>query len=136
MQTYQFDFFNYAGIHRPVKLYTTPAVYLSDVTVTTSFSGNEASVLVVAEVTTVPALPKDDSVKLEYELLDKSQKVVASLGGEGLFEGTLTVKNPVLWWPVGMSDQTAYLYTLKVSGWAGSVIAYYQSHGFSVHFQF
>ena len=31
----QFDFFNYAGIHRSVKLYTTPKTYISDITVVT-----------------------------------------------------------------------------------------------------
>jgi hypothetical protein len=32
---YDFDFFNYAGIHRPVYLYTTPQIYIDDITVTT-----------------------------------------------------------------------------------------------------
>ena len=32
------DFFNYAGIHRPVKLYAVPAdIYLDEIFVTTSF---------------------------------------------------------------------------------------------------
>lgn len=35
MQSYTFDFFNYAGIHRSVHLYTTPAVFISDVTIAT-----------------------------------------------------------------------------------------------------
>jgi len=37
-QNVQMDFFNYAGIHRPVKLYAIPAdIYLEDIFVTTSF---------------------------------------------------------------------------------------------------
>jgi hypothetical protein len=32
---HDFDFFNYAGIHRPVYLYTTPQTYIDDVTVIT-----------------------------------------------------------------------------------------------------
>lgn len=36
-QTYSFDFFNYAGIHRSVQLYTTPAIYIDDITVQTDF---------------------------------------------------------------------------------------------------
>lgn len=28
-----FDFFNYAGINRPVRIYTTPAVYIDDITI-------------------------------------------------------------------------------------------------------
>ena len=31
----QFDFFNYAGIHRSVMLYTTPKTYVKDITVVT-----------------------------------------------------------------------------------------------------
>lgn len=40
IQNTNFDFFNYAGIHRPVLLYTTPKVYVDDITVLTSFSDN------------------------------------------------------------------------------------------------
>jgi beta-glucuronidase len=32
---HDFDFFNYAGIHRPVYLYTTPQTYIDDITVIT-----------------------------------------------------------------------------------------------------
>lgn len=35
VQDTNFDFFNYAGLHRPVLLYTTPTVYINDITVTT-----------------------------------------------------------------------------------------------------
>lgn len=36
-QNLQMDFFNYAGLHRPVKLYTTPLlVHIDDITVVTS----------------------------------------------------------------------------------------------------
>ena len=106
-----FDFFNYAGIHRPVKLYTTPVVYVSDITITTSHSDQEGMVNFSASVCSSVGLV---DTFMKYELLDKAGNVVASAGGTGVFEGTLTVKNPMLWWPVGMSDQPAYLYTLEV----------------------
>ena len=38
-----FDFFNYAGIHRPVWLYTTPKDYIEDVTVVPHTDGRVAS---------------------------------------------------------------------------------------------
>lgn len=38
IQSYTFDFFNYAGIHRSVFLYTTPIVYIDDVDVTTDYT--------------------------------------------------------------------------------------------------
>lgn len=116
VQKYTFDFFNYAGIHRPVKLYTTPVVYLSDITVTTNFSDNVGEVKVLATVSsinTIAMLPKGD-ITVEYLLYDKSGFVVASAGGPDMFEETLSVKNPMLWWPIGMSDKPAYLYSLKV----------------------
>lgn len=51
---------------------------------------------------------------MEYLLHDKQGFVVASTGGSDVFEGKLTLKNPNLWWPIGMSDQPAYLYTFKI----------------------
>ncbi|KAF0302581.1 Beta-glucuronidase [Amphibalanus amphitrite] len=35
---YNFDFFNYAGLHRPVLLYTTADTFVEDVTVTTTLA--------------------------------------------------------------------------------------------------
>lgn len=105
-----FDFFNYAGIHRPVKLYTTPVVYLSDITITTNQSSQEGMVKFSSTVSSTGAV----NVSMNYELVDKAGNVVASAEGSDLFEGTLVVKNPKLWWPIGMSDQPAYLYSLKV----------------------
>lgn len=40
VQNTNFDFFNYAGIHRPVLLYTTPKAHIDDITVQTSFADN------------------------------------------------------------------------------------------------
>lgn len=46
IQTYTFDFFNYAGIHRSVMLYTTPMVYIKDVYVTTDVNGTDGTFLI------------------------------------------------------------------------------------------
>lgn len=35
LYSYNFDFFNYAGIHRPVLLYTVPSVHIDDITIRT-----------------------------------------------------------------------------------------------------
>uniref|UniRef100_A0A8C4XEF9 Glucuronidase beta n=1 Tax=Erpetoichthys calabaricus TaxID=27687 RepID=A0A8C4XEF9_ERPCA len=40
VQNIDFDFFNYAGIHRPVILYATPKAYIDDITVTTKINEN------------------------------------------------------------------------------------------------
>jgi beta-glucuronidase len=43
-QTYFHDFFNYAGLHRSVWLYCTPAAHVSDVTVVTGLDGGTGTV--------------------------------------------------------------------------------------------
>ncbi|KAJ8963677.1 hypothetical protein NQ314_005470 [Rhamnusium bicolor] len=43
-QEYTFDFFNYAGIDRPVVLYTTEQTYVDDITITTKINGNSGIV--------------------------------------------------------------------------------------------
>jgi hypothetical protein len=40
IQSYTFDFYNYAGIHRPVYLYTTPSIYIDDISVHTGIRGD------------------------------------------------------------------------------------------------
>ena len=52
---------------------------------------------------------------MDYVLKNKGGESVVSVSGYDLYNGQLEVKHPILWWPVGMSDQTAYLYTLQVS---------------------
>ena len=117
VQTYEFDFFNYAGIHRPVRLYTTPVTYLSDITVVTNFD-NSLNVGTVKFSSAVGAsynsMIGTKQIKMEYILKDKGGLSVASTSGVEMLEGELKVMKPILWWPVGMSDQTAYLYTLQV----------------------
>jgi beta-glucuronidase len=43
-QKYFHDFFNYAGLHRSVWLYTTPRTYVEDITVVTGLSGTTGTV--------------------------------------------------------------------------------------------
>ncbi|MDE3179560.1 MAG: beta-glucuronidase [Acidobacteriota bacterium] len=44
-----YDFFPYAGIHRQVALYTSPATHLEDVTVTTEIEGEDGIVTIAAQ---------------------------------------------------------------------------------------
>jgi len=41
VQNLQMDFFNYAGIHRQVKLYTTPKTYIEDIYIVTNIQGKD-----------------------------------------------------------------------------------------------
>lgn len=45
VQNIYFDFFNYAGIHRTVLLYTTPKAYVDDITVVTDFLDNNGELI-------------------------------------------------------------------------------------------
>lgn len=58
---------------------------------------------------------KKEDIIMSYELLDRDGRVAASNSGIKMFSGKMTVFNPTLWWPIGMSDTPGYLYTLKVS---------------------
>ena len=68
------DFFNYAGIHRPVKLYVTPTVFLLDVSVTTDIDDDigilnfKSSVAVVEDDD--QKRDTEDSVFMTYEIID------------------------------------------------------------------
>ena len=105
---------DFAGIHGSVKLYTTPQVHLSDITVFTEHTYTKATLKFVTEVGANNDVKSNDII-MSYELRDRAGRVVASGGGEKMFSGEMTVFFPTLWWPIGMSDTPGYLYTLKVT---------------------
>ncbi|KAM9004897.1 beta-glucuronidase isoform X2 [Sarcophilus harrisii] len=106
VQSTNFDFFNYAGLHRPVLLYTTPSFYIDDITITTEVDGSTG--LVNYEV----AVSSSEYFELELLLWDKAGTVVAKGAGT---QGQLKVPNAQLWWPYLMHEQPAYLYSLEVT---------------------
>ncbi|MDD9267738.1 beta-glucuronidase [Paenibacillus sp. GCM10023248] len=93
-----FDFFNYAGIHRPVKIYTTPHTYLKDVTIVTGLNAQAGIVHYSAEIV--------GEAELKAMILDQDGQAVGEASGA---EGTIEVANAQLWQPLN-----AYLYTLKI----------------------
>lgn len=93
-----FDFFNYAGINRPVKIYTTPKAYIRDIVLIPKICGEDA------EVSYTVDCEGEGDVKIT--ILDEDGKEVACAGGK---EGTVTIENARLWQP-----GNAYLYTAKV----------------------
>lgn len=94
-----FDFFNYAGIIRPVRLYTTPRDYIQDVTVTTDWSGTDG--FVNYSVTAV------GEGSVHVAILDEDGSLVAQAEGAS---GQLTIPNVKLWNP-----GAAYLYRARVT---------------------
>lgn len=94
-----FDFFNYCGITRPVKIYTTPKDYIEDITVVPQVIGADADL--AYSVDTVGSGP------CKVEVFDKEGNKVAESEGA---KGVLHIKNVHLWQPLH-----AYLYDIRVT---------------------
>ncbi|CAH2222721.1 beta-glucuronidase [Pelobates cultripes] len=105
VQNIEFDFFNYAGIHRPVVMYTTPSIYIDDITVITDIQGDIG--LVNYEVNVAGS----DYYSVSVTLRDQEGQV-AAMGLGSL--GQLKVSNANFWWPYMMSENPGYQYTLEV----------------------
>ncbi|KAF7265787.1 hypothetical protein GWI33_020863 [Rhynchophorus ferrugineus] len=106
-QTYTFDFFNYAGIDRPVKLYTTPKTYIDDVTVLTVHVRPELAIIQY-NISVVG----DYNVSYRITLTDNKNNFVTDAESRLSF-GTLRIENPKLWWPYLMDPEPGYLYSLE-----------------------
>ncbi len=100
VQRYNFDFFHYAGLHRPVVLYTTPRTYISDVTVVTDIlEGGKGRIVYETAV-------EGGSVPVEVSAFDAQGNRAASAEGA---KGELVIPDAVLWEP-----GKPYLYELEI----------------------
>lgn len=98
-QKYFQDFFNYAGLHRPVYLYATSPSYVDDVTIRTDYAGSTG--LVDYEVVTV------GEGDIHVAVLDADGNRVASAEGA---PGRVEVADVRLWQP-----GVGYRYDLEIS---------------------
>jgi beta-glucuronidase len=89
-QRYFHDFFNYAGLHRPVWLYSTPRSYVADLSVSTAFDPQTAAAHVTYQADVVGA------GATTVRLRDAAGAVVS--GGAGP-TGVLTVHGARPWRP-------------------------------------
>lgn len=94
-----FDFFNYAGIHRPIKLIVRPKIHISDLVITSQLSDDLKSAIVNVDVTSSQEV--DD---INITIFDEEHKEVAILEN-----GSTTLHNVRLW-----EVLDAYLYTVHV----------------------
>jgi beta-glucuronidase len=99
-QRYFHDFFNYAGIHRTVCLYQTPASYVRDVTVVTGLEGSVGSIRYDVET------GGEEIGEVRVKLRDPEGDELAAAAGAA---GELTVENVHPWRP-----GDGYLYELIV----------------------
>ncbi len=94
-----FDFFNFAGIIRPVKLYSTPKDYIKDITLVPCYEGSTATLDYQVDT--------HGTGEVTLKVRDESGQVVAEAMGE---KGRCTWEKVRLWEP-----GDAYLYRAEVS---------------------
>ena len=100
-----FDFFNYAGISRPVRLYTTPKSYIRDITLVPDIRGTEGIVKYKIETSG----KREEDLPVRLTILDAEGKTVASAKQA---EGMVTIPDARLWWPW---PGEPYLYTAVIT---------------------
>lgn len=93
-----FDFFNYAGIQRPVKIYTTPKVFVRDIAISYEVQEKDAMVSINTEIVGL-----FDSFVVT--IFDEEGEIVVKKENCSKF----TIKNVHLWAPM-----KSYLYTARV----------------------
>lgn len=109
-----FDFFNYAGLHRPVKIYTTPYNYIEDITIVPDVDLKTKKADVQISVKTGGSF---DEVRVT--IVDEEGQQVGQASGN---ETNIAIENVKLWQPLH-----AYLYTAKVEGLVdGEVVDVYE----------
>ncbi|SHK49316.1 beta-glucuronidase [Hespellia stercorisuis] len=94
-----FDFFNYCGLTRTVRLYTTPVNHIEDIVLTSKVNGTAADVSYHVEGT--------GEEPCHVVIFDKEGKKVGESDG---VDGTITVQDVTLWQPLH-----AYLYQVQVT---------------------
>lgn len=99
-----FDFFPFAGLHRPVVLYSVPQTCIEDVTVVTGIDGAAGTVQVAVK------LNQAGPARGSLELRGGGEVYTAELVFDGsAAQATITVPSARLW-----SDLDPYLYSLTV----------------------
>ncbi|MCD8014289.1 MAG: beta-glucuronidase [Lachnospiraceae bacterium] len=115
-----FDFFNYAGIIRPVWLYTTPRFYIRDISIITDVSHGDG--IVECRIKPGDAWREEQGEpnlnvsqpRARIMITDEEQTVVADftagwLEEDGTLKGVCVIPDAKLWNP-----GAAYLYTMRV----------------------
>jgi beta-glucuronidase len=97
-----FDFFPFAGIHRPVVLYSVPNIHITDVTVVMEVDGDNARVKVTAQIN-----GRQDAGRL-IVAGEKTVEVPVTFK-DGLAEAVISVESARLW-----SNKDPYLYDLTI----------------------
>ena len=100
-----FDFFNYAGINRSVRIYSTPKTYIKDITICPTIAEDKTTGIVDYVILTEGVKEETITVVIKDKM---GNPVATSYGNVGRFE----ITNAKLWWP---APGEPYLYTACVS---------------------
>ncbi|MCB0190266.1 MAG: hypothetical protein KDE31_38600, partial [Caldilineaceae bacterium] len=99
-----FDFFPFAGLHRPVVLYSVPQTHIEDITVKTDIAGSTGTVHVDVK------LNRPATIKGRALLSDAATTLDAEVDfSDGVAQLTFQVANARFW-----SDTDPHLYTLTI----------------------
>ncbi len=99
-----YDFFPFAGLHRPVVLYSVPQTHIADVTVVTEIDGQNGVVKVAVKVS-------GQATEARVVVSGAGQTVEGTIAlANGAGETTLVVANPRLW-----SPEAPFLYDLDIT---------------------
>uniref|UniRef100_A0A0K8VYX4 Beta-glucuronidase n=1 Tax=Bactrocera latifrons TaxID=174628 RepID=A0A0K8VYX4_BACLA len=115
VQSYTFDFFNYAGIHRSVHLYTTPKTFIEEVEVTSNLAEKSVGhIYYKVKVSGTASNEADSALQIHVQLYNKEGVVVANGTSNGDLNGALEVKKVKPWWPYLMHPEPGYLYQMEL----------------------
>ena len=103
-----FDFFNYCGITRPVKILILPENYIDDITLVpeVNLKGNGIGDAVIRYAVDVNCGSKTEELPCTVSVFDQEGRLIDEVEGRN---GELRVENAVLWQP-----GKAYLYRIRI----------------------
>lgn len=110
VQQYSFDFFNYAGIHRSVHLYTTPKTFIKELIINPTVDDSGHGLVNFKIITN----DNQTSNYAKVTIYDKQNVAVDTQFVDGGMSGEATIRNVNKWWPYLMHPEPAYLYTIEV----------------------
>ncbi|PSN36674.1 Beta-glucuronidase [Blattella germanica] len=113
IHNHDFDFFNYAGIHRPVYIYTTPQVYIDDITVVTDVIGDVGKYHCVIkyelEYRNKHAVLSSEPTCTVIVYDERGDKVATHTG----LKGKVQIPKAKLWWPYLMNSNPGFRYQME-----------------------
>ncbi|XP_054273711.1 beta-glucuronidase-like [Macrosteles quadrilineatus] len=126
LYTHAFDYFDYAGINRPVFMFITNKIYIKDIHVSTDVDKGVGYVKYSLKLSD----PSAKCVVRLYDYKDEQDHVVADANS---CNGEMKVSNAQLWWPAGLCDKTpGHLYMFEIQVFAGEGSSLVDSYSMSV----